>query len=109
METNDCKENFTNNRYYDIETRSKQLGGGYRIVLFEGGEEVGGAVFPMEELSVDEGIKIDLSFERALDFGEAWADPEYADIVGYNAEYFAKYYQTAPDASLLVKFCQVRP
>jgi hypothetical protein len=34
---------------YEIEARPLDLGGGYRLRLFENGEEVGGGVFPLDE------------------------------------------------------------
>ena len=34
---------------YQIESRPVSLGGGWRLRLFEGGEEVGGGVFPVPE------------------------------------------------------------
>lgn len=33
---------------YEVEPRPLDLGGGFRLRLFEGGEEVGGGVFPLD-------------------------------------------------------------
>ena len=49
---------------YQTEPRPAELGGGYRLRLFENGEEVGGGVFPLSE---DED-----ALAAALDEASAW-------------------------------------
>jgi hypothetical protein len=45
--------------YYEVEPRPSELGGGWKLSLYENGEEVGGGVFPDSEYSdaIDEGGK----------------------------------------------------
>jgi hypothetical protein len=53
---------------YEIETRPVELGGGWRLRLFEGGEEVGGGVFPAPE---GEGASQEAHID-AVNEGESW-------------------------------------
>jgi hypothetical protein len=57
---------------YEIDKRPAELGGGWRLRLIEGGEEVGGGVFPLNPDEPDiEKAKSD-SYDEAIDEGQAW-------------------------------------
>lgn len=58
------------NRTYQIDPRPETLGGGWSLKLFEGGEEMGGGVFP-PVLTPDE-PEFDQAYQDALDEGEDW-------------------------------------
>jgi hypothetical protein len=53
---------------YQINPRSPELGGGWRLQLLEDGEEVGGGVFPAE----DNQIMRDEAYEDALAEATTW-------------------------------------
>lgn len=60
---------------YQIERRPADVGGGYRLRLFEGSEEVGGGVFPLAEYApapADEAVLF--AYEDALADAAAWLD-----------------------------------
>ncbi len=42
---------------YEINPRPTELGGGWRLRLFEDGEEVGGGVFPLSEYVTAENVE----------------------------------------------------
>lgn len=57
---------------YEIDKRPAELGGGWRLRLIEGGEDVGGREFPLNPDEPDiEKAKSD-SYDEALDEGQAW-------------------------------------
>ncbi len=61
--------------HYALEPRETALGGGYRLRLFEGGQEVGGGVFPLGEfldgeITTDDADK--MAFSDAQAEGESW-------------------------------------
>lgn len=67
---------------YEITPRSRHLGGGWRLRLFDDGQEVGGGVFPRDAyLLADDGDALDPStdtptlaaYEDALAVAEMWA------------------------------------
>lgn len=45
------------NRGYDITPRPAALGGGWKLSLFDGGQEAGGGVFPVPEDSPEAGME----------------------------------------------------
>lgn len=51
---------------YEITPRPVELGGGWRLRLLEGGQEVGGGVFPPDDAS-------ETALQRAFDEAEATA------------------------------------
>ena len=57
---------------YQIDPRPAELGGGWRLRLLEGGEEVGGGVFPPDESIEETEEALSNSYADALDEGEAW-------------------------------------
>ncbi len=65
---------------YEIEPRSENLGGGWRLHLIsvdpETGEEIfmGGGVFPVVELDDDAAV-----YSEALDVGREWMDSRSAN------------------------------
>ena len=58
-------------RTYQIDPRPQELGGGWNLKLFEGGEEMGGGVFPL--VPNTDGTDFDAAYQDATDEGEAWA------------------------------------
>ena len=73
-------------RGYEITPRPAELGGGWRLRLFEDGEEVGGGVFPLSAYlspfpATDEAGERDLAekaaYEDALAEAEAWITPNF--------------------------------
>lgn len=65
---------------YEITPRPAELGGGWRLRLFEDGEEAGGGVFPlaayMSQFPEDEARERELAekaaYEDALDEARVW-------------------------------------
>lgn len=57
---------------YRIDPRRAELGGGWRLRLLEGGEEVGGGIFPPDEGIEDAEAALSNSYADALDEGEVW-------------------------------------
>jgi len=58
---------------YQIDPRPADLGGGWRLRLFEHGEEVGGGVFPLAAYPADsEEEAATLAHEDALAEATAW-------------------------------------
>jgi hypothetical protein len=58
-------------RTYQIDARPEAIGGGWKLALFEGTEEMGGGVFP--PVPDTEAPGFDEAYQSALDEGEAWA------------------------------------
>lgn len=57
---------------YEIDKQPAELGGGWRLRLFDGVEEIDGGVFPLNPDEPDiEKAKSD-SYDEALDEGQAW-------------------------------------
>ncbi len=55
---------------YQIDPRESRLGGGWRLRLFEGAEEVGGGAYPpIPGLAQPD---FDPAYQDALDEGEDW-------------------------------------
>jgi len=60
---------------YDITPRSAELGGGWRLRLLEDGVEVGGGVFPPDEIgSQNPKDAIQAAFDDAEAEAYAWID-----------------------------------
>lgn len=64
---------------YEIEPRDHVLGGGYRLRLLKGGEEIGGGVFPygyfLSEVEDGDIIAANaLAHDAAVAEGDAWID-----------------------------------
>ena len=59
---------------YEINPRPTELGGGWRLRLFEDGEEVGGGVFPLPEYATAENTEeaASYAYEDALADASAW-------------------------------------
>jgi hypothetical protein len=58
---------------YEVEPRPLDLGGGFRLRLFEGGEEVGGGVFPLDEYPESEREEAEkMAFTDAQNEGLDW-------------------------------------
>lgn len=58
-------------RTYEIQPRPEGLGGGWSLKLFEGGEEMGGGVFPPIE---SDDPTFDQAYQDAIDEGENWTE-----------------------------------
>jgi len=56
-------------RGFEIKPWPADLGGGWRLFLFEDGEEVGGGVFPTEGPSE---AAVDVAYQDALSFALEW-------------------------------------
>lgn len=54
-----------NNYSYQIDPRPTDLGGGWRLRLFENGEEVGGGAFPLAEY-IDAKDPVSCAYEDAI-------------------------------------------
>lgn len=59
---------------YQIDPRPADLGGGWRLRLLEGGEEVGGGVFPLSGYATAENAEeaARYAYEDALAEASAW-------------------------------------
>ena len=66
---------------YEINPRPTELGGGWRLRLFEDGEEVGGGVFPRSEYVTAENVEeaASYAYEDALAEASAWLASRSAD------------------------------
>ncbi len=75
-------------RGYELEPRPAGLGGGWRLRLFEDGEEAGGGVFPMTaymEQAENAEEAYWLAYEDALDNALAWSESSYTlDMANFN-------------------------
>lgn len=58
------------NRSYEIKARPSALGGGWKLTLYENGQEAGGGVFPVPEGEPQKRL-LD-AFGQAQDQGEEW-------------------------------------
>lgn len=71
---------------YEIEARSAELGGGWRLRLLEDGEEMGGGVFPLAPyLSDADGnlfLALDLAYMDAKQVAVEWLDSRPGDDTG---------------------------
>jgi hypothetical protein len=56
-------------RGYEIEARPATLGGGWKLTLYQDGQEAGGGVFPPEDESQ---ISLMNAYAEAEDEGESW-------------------------------------
>ena len=57
---------------YQIDPRPAALGGGWRLRLLDGEEEVGGGIFPPDESIEEAEEALSNSYADVLDEGEAW-------------------------------------
>ena len=59
---------------YKIEPRTAEFGGGWRLRLFENGDEVGGGVFPLVYYGdyTDDETALQFAHDDAQNEGEAW-------------------------------------
>ena len=61
-------------RTYTINPRPSELGGGWKLTLFEAGQEAGGGVFPASSpVGADQ---FDPDYQEALDTAADWMDVE---------------------------------
>ena len=67
-------------RGYEIEARDSALGGGWRLRLFEDGEDAGGGVFPLapylDEAEGDLVLALDLAHAAAEDVARDWLESQ---------------------------------
>lgn len=61
----------TEGRRYEITPRSADLGGGWKLVLLEDGEEAGGGVFPVPA-DARHACLLAAAYDDAMQEGEAW-------------------------------------
>lgn len=59
---------------YEIKPRPAELGGGWKLTLFEDGQEVGGGVFPPEEGHETEKKALQAAFDDAEATAYEWLD-----------------------------------
>lgn len=59
------------NYRYEIEPRSAELGGGWRMRLLDGDLEVGGGVFPLAEYETED-EPAQAAYAEAMDEATAW-------------------------------------
>jgi len=57
---------------YKIDPRPAELGGGWRLRLFEDGEEVGGGVFPPVDTLEDAELAEKAAYDDALSEASVW-------------------------------------
>lgn len=57
-------------RNYEIKARPLSVGGGWKLTLFEDGQEAGGGVFPVDEAGSHRALFE--AYGQAQDQGEAW-------------------------------------
>jgi len=59
------------NYSYQIDPRSVEVGGGWRLLLLENGEEVGSGIFPPIELVGDE-LCLQIAYDDAMCEASVW-------------------------------------
>lgn len=84
---------------YEITPRPTELGGGWRLRLLEGNEEVGGGVFPPVEGVEDAKEALQAAFDDAESEAYAWLDSK--DASGIDSQAFEQHRrQAAADFAL---------